>query len=114
MTTDPILQIPATRAAAQALENQLAAANPIGAAASQAVADNLAAVGVVLTALNQEEAAARTGQMQAASQDVKDAVTKLTTLKQQLAQLGAAMGVVGDIAEGLDAVLSGCKGIFGI
>jgi hypothetical protein len=114
MDTNPGDMIPATRKAAQALENQLAQANPIGAEASQAVADNLTAVSLVLTALNQEEAALRSGQMLAVGHDLTEAVKKLTTLKEQLAKIASALGTVGEIASGLDTVLSGCKGIFGI
>jgi predicted component of type VI protein secretion system len=114
MATNPVPTIPQTRAAAQTLENQLANANPIGADASATVADALEAVGVVLTALNQEEAAQRSGQMQAVGQDVTDAVKQLTALKKQLAQIGSDIGIVGDVAGGLDALLTGCGSIFKI
>jgi uncharacterized protein YhaN len=106
--------IPDTRAALQALEDQLNNANPVGAEASQAVSDALDAVGTALTALNQEEAAQRSGQMMAAGQDVKDAVKKLTDLKQQLAQIAAKMGMVADIAGFLDTALAGCRKVFGV
>jgi hypothetical protein len=114
MATNPIPTIPQTRAAAQALENQLANANPIGTDASEAVADSLAAVRAVLTALNQEEAAQISGQMLAVTPDVTDAVKKLTTLKKQLAEIGTDIGIVGDVAGYLDTVLTGCSGVFGI
>lgn len=109
MATNPI---PQTRTAAQALENLLANANPVGDTASQAVADSLEAVGKVLTALNQEEAAQLSGQMQAVTPDVTDAVKKLTALKKQLAQIGSDIGIVGDVAGALDTVLTGCGSIF--
>ncbi|HTV14643.1 MAG TPA: hypothetical protein VME68_08005 [Acidobacteriaceae bacterium] len=112
MATNPIF--PNTRTALQTLENQLAAANPVGAQASQAVADALDATATLLTALNQEEAAQLSGQMIAAGQDVKDAVQKLTNLKKQLAQIASDIGILGDIADGLDTALSGCKTVFGI
>lgn len=112
MATNPVPTIPQTRAAAQALENQLAAANPIGADASAAVSDSLEAVGKVITALNQEEAAQLSGQMLAVTPDVTDAVKKLTALKKQLAQIGSNIGIVGDVAGALDTVLSGCGSIF--
>ena len=114
MPTNPDPMIPQTREAAQALENQLANANPIGAEASATVADSLEAVGKVITALNQEEALQLTGQMLAVTPDLTDAVKKLTTLKGQLAQIGTDIGVVGDVAGALDTVLSGCGSIFKI
>jgi hypothetical protein len=112
MATNPVPTIPQTRTAAQTLENQLAGANPIGADASAAVSDSLEAVGKVITALNQEEAAQLSGQMLAVTPDVTDAVKKLTALKKQLAQIGSNIGIVGDVAGALDTVLSGCGSIF--
>lgn len=114
MATNPVPTIPETRDAAQALDNQLAAANPIGAEASQAVADSLTAVGKVLTALNQEDAAQRSGQMLAVGQDVTDAVKQLKALQAQLTRIGTDLGVVGDVAGALDTVLTGCGSLFKI
>lgn len=111
MATNPT--IPETRAALQALENQLSNANPVGAEASQAVADALDAVGTALTALNQEEAAQRTGQMLALGQDVHDAVQKLKDLREQLAGIADKIGTVANIAGFLDMAVSGCTAVFG-
>jgi hypothetical protein len=112
MATNPT--IPDTRTALQALEDQLSNANPIGAEASEAVATALDAVGTALTALNQEEAAQKNGQMFAVGQDVKDAVQKLTNLKKQLARIAANIGTVADITGFLDVALAGCKAVFGV
>lgn len=112
MATNPL--IPTTRSVLQTLENQLSNAVPVGPVASQAVADALDGVTTLLTALNQEEAAQLSGQMNAVGQDVKDAVQKLTNLKKQLAQIASDIGILGDIADGLDSALSGAKSVFGI
>jgi len=103
-----------TRRAAMVLINQLSQANPSGAEASAAVADSLEAVGEVLIALNEEEAAQRTGRPQSVSQSVILALRNLEAMRAQLAQASANIGAEGDIFRPLDTVLAGCKAVFGL
>ncbi len=107
-------EIPQTRAAAQALEDKLNAANPIGAADSRAVSDALEAVSAVLTQLNQEDMLSRDGAMQAAAAEVKGPLQTLSGLKAQLADIATRIGSIAGIANDIDQVVNGCKTIFGI
>lgn len=106
--------IPTTKAAAQALLDKLAAANPITLADDEAISDGIVAVNAVLTHLNREDFASRTGAMQAAATDLKVPVKNLGELKDQLAEVATRVKTLGDIAKDIDSVLGGCKSVFGI
>ncbi len=69
MATNPQTTWQQAHEAAQALHNQLKAARTTNAADSETVSDAMFAVDTILTALNQEDMASRTGQMQAAGSD---------------------------------------------
>jgi protein-arginine kinase len=116
MATDPAIPttIPTTKAAAQALLDKLYAANPITLGDSEAISDAVAEVNVILTQLNQEDLASRTGAMQAVAADLKDPVKKLGELKDQLTQVASRVKTLGDIAKDIDSVIGGCKSVFGI
>ena len=114
MATDPIkipTTIPETKAAAQALLDQLWAANPTNLADSETVSDTIAALNAVLTQLNQEDWASRTGSMQAAAADLKDPLTQLNTLQAQLEGVAKRVGTLENIAKDVASLVSGCQGI---
>jgi hypothetical protein len=104
--------IPETRAAAQALEDKLANANPTNLADSQAVSAALDAVGAVLTQLNQEDLLSRDGAIQAAAAEVKGPLQSLTGLKDQLSEIATRIAALDGIANDLDQVVNGCSTIF--
>ena len=106
--------IPTTKAAAQALFDKLYAAVPITLGDSETVSDAIVEVNAILTQLNQEDIASRTGAMQAVASDLKDPVKKLGELKDQLAQVASRVKMLGDIAKDIDSVVGGCKSVFGI
>lgn len=106
--------IPTTKAAAQALLDKLYAANPITLGDSEAVSDAVVEVNAILTQLNQEDIASRTGAMQAVAADLKGPVKKLGDLKDQLAEVASRVKTLGDIAKDIDSVIGGCKSVFGI
>jgi ABC-type transporter Mla subunit MlaD len=116
MATNPAIPttIPTTKTAAQALLDKLYAANPITLGDSEAVSDAIVEVNAILTQLNQEDIASRTGAMQAVAADLKDPVKKLGELKDQLAQVASRVKTLGDIAKDIDSVIGGCKSVFGI
>jgi len=116
MATDPAIPttIPTTKAAAQALLDKLYAANPITLGDSEAISDAVAEVNVILTQLNQEDIASRTGAMQAVAADLKDPVKKLGELKGSADAGGEPGEDAGDIAKDIDSVIGGCKSVFGI
>ncbi len=100
--------------AAQTLHNQLKATRTTNAADSETVGDAIFAVGTILTALNQEDMASRTGQMQAAGNDLTSAVKDLSDLKDQLADIANRIASLADIAGKVDSVLNTCKQIFAL
>ena len=106
--------IPQTRAAAQALEDKLANANPTNLADSQAVSTALEAVGAVLTQLNQEDMLSRDGAMQAAAAEVKVPLQTLSGLKDQLIEISTRLATLSSIANKIDRVVNGCSKIFGV
>lgn len=111
------LTIPQTREGAQTLHDHLVAMGDVavGPAESQFVSDGLAAVDVVLTSLDREDMASRSGQMQAvATHELKDAVTKLGALKDQLMAIASRVDGLSGFASVLDGVLNGATSIFGL
>ena len=108
------IDIPQTRAAAQALEDKLANANPTNLADSQAVSTALEAVGAVLTQLNQEDMLSRDGAMQAAAADVKVPLQTLSGLKGQLTEISTRLATLSSSANKIDQVVNGCSKIFGV
>src|SRR5579875_3502273 len=109
------LTIPQTREGAQALHDRLVAMGnvAVGFDENQCVSEGLAAVDVVLTRLDEEDMASRNGQMQAvATDDIKDAVKKLSTLKDELCSIASRVEALSDFAGALDSVLGGVKSIF--
>jgi hypothetical protein len=116
MATDPAIPttIPTTKAAAQALLDKLYVANPITLGDSEAVSDAIVEVNAILTQLNQEDIASRTGAMQAVAADLKGPVKNLGNLKDQLVQVASRVKTLGDIATDIDSVIGGCKSVFGI
>jgi hypothetical protein len=104
--------IPQARAAAQALEDKLANANPTNLADSQAVSSALQAVQAVLTQLNQEDMLSRDGAMQAAAADVKAPLQTLSGLKDQLSQISTRIATFAGIVNDVDQVVNGCTTIF--
>jgi hypothetical protein len=106
--------IPQTRAAAQALEDKLANANPTNLADSQAVSTALEVVGAVLTQLNQEDMLSRDGAMQAAAAEVKGPLQTLSGLKGQLTEISTRLATLAGIANDVDQLVNGCTTIFGV
>ena len=100
--------------AAQALHNQLKAARTTNAADSETVSDAMFAVDTILTALNQEDMASRTGQMQAAGNDLTSAVKELSDLKDQLDDIASRIASLADLAGKVDSLLNSCKQIFAL
>ena len=105
---------PQIRAAAQALENKLANANPTNLADSQAAAAALEAVRAVLTQLNQEDLLSRDGAMQAATAEMKGPLRTLSGLKDQLAEISTRLATLAGIANDVNRVVNGCTMIFGV
>ncbi len=103
-----------TRAAAQALEDKLAHANPIGAAESEAVSGALEAVSAVLTQLNREDMLSRDSAMQAAAAELKVPLQTLIGLKDQLSGISARIAALAGVVNDVDQVVNGCKTIFGL
>lgn len=108
--------LPQARGAAQALHDRLFAAlnratDPEDCAELD---DALLAVDTILTQLNQEDLASRTGAMQAAAAEVSDAVEKLDALKDELAEIAQRVAVLGDVAGAVDSVIGPVKTIFGV
>jgi hypothetical protein len=104
--------IPQNRAAAQALEDKLANANPTNLADSQAVSSALEAVGAVLTQLNQEDMLSRDGAIQAAAAEVKAPLQALSGLKDQLDGISSRIATLAGIANDIDQLVNGCKSVF--
>jgi len=110
MSTDSSIptDIPQTRAAAQALEDKLAQANPTNLADSQAVCTALEAVGALLTQLNRQDLLSRDGAMQEAAAAMKDPLQTLSDLKDQLTGISARVAALVNIANDVDKVVNGC------
>lgn len=106
--------IPRTRAAAQALEDRLARANPTNLADSRTVSTALELVGAVLTQLNQEDMLSRDGSMQAAAAEVKGPLQALCGLKDQLTEISTRLETLAGIANDVNQLVSGCTTIFGV
>jgi hypothetical protein len=106
--------IPTTRAAAQALEDKLANANPTKLVDSQAVLTALEAVGAVLTELNQEDMLSRDGAMQAAAAEVKGPLQTLSKLKDQLTEISTRVAALAGIGKDIDQLVNGCTTILGL
>src|SRR6185312_2339020 len=106
--------IPQTRAAAQAVEDILANANPTNYADSEAVSRALQAVRAVLTQLNQEDMLSRDGAMHAVTADLNAPLQTLSGLKDQLTEISARVSMLAGIANHLDQVMTGCTKIFGV
>ena len=114
MSTESLIpaDIPQTRAAAQALEDRLANANPTNLADSRAVSAALEAVGAVLTQLNQDDLLSRDGAIQAAAVAMKSPLQALRGLQNQLTQISTRVATLVNIANELDKVLNGCAKFF--
>ena len=106
--------IPHTRAAAEALEDKLANANPTNLADSQAVSTALEAVTAVLTQLNQEDMLSRDGALRATAAEVKVPLQTLSGLKDQLTEISARLATLDSIANDVDQLVNGCATIFGV
>ena len=104
--------VPQNRAAAQALEDRLANANPTNLADSQTVSTALQAVRDVLTQLNQDDLLSRDGAMQAAAAKLKDPLQTLSGLKDELTGISSRLATFVGIANDVDKVLSGCSKFF--
>lgn len=104
--------LPQTRAAAQALEDKLANANPTNLADSQAVSNALEVVRTILTQLNQEDMLSRDAAMQAAATDIKSPLERLSNLKDQLTETSTRIATLAGIAGEVDQLVNGCTTIF--
>jgi hypothetical protein len=104
--------IPQTRAAAQALEDQLANACPTNLADSQAVSAALEAVGAVLTQLNRDDLLSRDGAMREAAAAMKTPLKTLSGLKSQLNEISTRMATLVNITNDVDKVVNGCAKFF--
>jgi hypothetical protein len=106
--------IPQTRAAAQALEDKLAKANPTNLGDSQAVSTALEVVRAILTQLNQEDMLSRDGAIHAVAAEVKGPLQTLSGLKDQLSEISVRLATLAGIANDVDQLVNGCTTIFGV
>ena len=113
MATNPQTALQQAHAAAQALHNQLKATNAIG-ADSATISDAMFCIDTIITALNQEDMASRTGQMQAAGNELTSAVKDLSDLKDQLDDIASRIASLADIGGKVDSLLKTCKQIFAL
>ena len=113
MPTNPQTALQQAHAAAQALHNQLKATNAIG-ADSATISDAMFNIDTILTALNQEDMASRTGQMQAAGNELTSAVQDLADLKDQLDDIAGRIATLADIGGKVDSLLKTVKSIFAL
>ena len=109
MATNPDLNLQQAHDVAQALHDRLDVANPTNARDSQTLTDALAAVDTILTGINQEMLAQRTGEMQAVGNDLKSAVKDLSKLRDQLAEIASRIKSLADIAAEVDSLLGSCS-----
>ena len=114
MSTDALIpiDIPQTRAAAQALEDKLASANPTNLADSEAVSTALEAVGAVLTQLNRDDLLSRDGAMQEAATALKEPLQTLSGLKEQFTGVSTRVATLVNITNDVDKVVNGCGKFF--
>lgn len=114
MATNPQAALQQAHAAAQALHNQLKATHPTNAADSETISDTMFNIDTILTALNQEDMASRTGQMQAAGSELTSAVKDLSDLKDQLDDIAGRIATLADIGGKVDSLLKTVKSIFAL
>lgn len=100
--------------AAQALHNQLKAAHTTNATDSETISDAMFNIDTIITELNQEDIASRTGTMQAASSELTSAVKDLSDLKDQLDDIADRVGSLAGIAAKVDSLLNNCKQFFAL